>query len=311
MNRPRGRTLGASLLTAACLFSFSAQAQEPSQPASQEGSDSWNDAPPPDPPAPTAQDGGDGASESPDGGAGAGATPDSAAEASTSGGNGTSGSRDGGSGAATTPGSSARGSTNGGQDGDSTSRDDGAAPKRSPAVAEEAAEEVETLRGHRIRYGVTGTLVRFAASRLDNEPGRLRNYTPNLELIPPEVGFQFTVRPSVRPWRLPTSNGSTFQLMSYGGVLLARLGDRELRQNGLSLAATLAFFNETVGFGIGMDLYRGIPVQGADGTAGGATAYTGLLAWALSPHGELTPENAFVLVTFNLTGLLKAVSGEQ
>jgi hypothetical protein len=162
------------------------------------------------------------------------------------------------------------------------------------------------LEAGELRYGLTGSILRFSATRPDNEPARTRNYSPALDVIPPEIGFQFTYRPKTRPWLQNRLSNGRFQLMSAGGILLLRLGDMEKRQGGLGLAATLSFFEESLGLGVGVDLYRGIPTLGTNGVAGDGTAYTGLLAWAFVKEGEVTPENAFVLVSFNLSGLVGA-----
>ena len=65
----------------------------------------------------------------------------------------------------------------------------------------------------------------------------------------------------------------------------------------------LGLFEDTLGLGFGFDLYRGIPVQGPDGESGGSTVPTGLLAWAFAREGEITPENAFVVLTINLASI--------
>ena len=140
----------------------------------------------------------------------------------------------------------------------------------------------------------------------------MRNYRPRLEFIPGEVGFQFLVEPAGLPWRLNRKNGESLQLISWGGMLLASLGETDAVERGsLSLAATVSFFENNIGLGLGFDLYRGIPVLGIDGTPGRDTAFTGVLAWALAHEGEVTAENAFVVVTFNLGTLVKAISGSK
>ena len=76
------------------------------------------------------------------------------------------------------------------------------------------------------------------------------------------------------------------------------------------MAATLGFFENAISIGVGVDLYRGIPVLGANGSAGAGTAHTGVLSWAFSPEGEVTPENVFVLLSLSLTRIIGSVSGQ-
>lgn len=166
--------------------------------------------------------------------------------------------------------------------------------------------------GARLSWGVTGSLLRFRTERNPNLPGGDRNFRPRFEFVPAEAGFQFLSEPDGLPWRLQLKDGGSVQIVSWGGMLLAGLGeDSDVERGNLSLAATLAFFDNTIGLGAGFDLYRGIPVLGADGTSGGDTAFTGALAWALSPEGEVTAENAFLVVTINLSTLIDAVSGKH
>jgi hypothetical protein len=186
---------------------------------------------------------------------------------------------------------------------DEVSAEGASAPKSSPG-------DVTFTDGSNLRYGPTVSLLRFQTSRRKDEPGRLRDYTPALDLLPAQVGFQFIYRPSATPWQLRLPKHKTYQLLSAGGILLAHVDTNRAALGSLSLAATLGLFDDSIGLGVGFDLYRGIPVRGADGQAGSATAYTGLLAAALAREGELTPENAFVVVTLNLAWLTKTVAGE-
>jgi hypothetical protein len=171
-------------------------------------------------------------------------------------------------------------------------------------------QEIEFENGGRLRYGLSLSLLQLSATRSSSEPGRLRNYAPRLETVPPELGFQFTYQPHSYPWRLRRKDGTSFQLMSWGGMLLAGIRNSNLEQGAIRLGATLNFFENVIGLGAGFDLYRGIPVLGADGTAGGATAYTGLLSWAIAKQGEVTPENFFFVVTLGVDPIVKALTGE-
>jgi hypothetical protein len=157
--------------------------------------------------------------------------------------------------------------------------------------------------GGKLSYGVSLSLLRLSFSRQENEVARIRNYTPRLERIAPEVGFQFAYAPPTSPFRLKTKTSKGdgfFQLMSLGGAFLVRLSDQDISRGGVSLAAIVGFFDNAVSLGIGFDIYRGVPVANVNGTAGGATAYTGLASWAFAREGELTPENVFLVFSINL-----------
>jgi hypothetical protein len=174
------------------------------------------------------------------------------------------------------------------------------------------AENVDTLspqsaqdlaNGGKLSYGVSLSLLRLSFSRQEDEPARIRNYTPRLERIAPEVGFQFAYAPASDPFRLKTrtANGDGyFQLMSFGGAFLVRLSDQNVSRGGVSVAAIVGFFDDRVSVGMGFDIYRGIPVANVDGMAGAGTAYTGLASWAFAREGELTPENVFLVFSINL-----------
>jgi hypothetical protein len=164
--------------------------------------------------------------------------------------------------------------------------------------------------GSTLSYGVTLSLLQFSTVRSPSESGRLRDYSPSLEVLPTEIGFQFIYNPQYSPWRLTKQDGSPFQLMSIGGALLARVKSESLAQGNISLAIELGFFNNAISIGIGVDLYRGIPILSSGGVPGGGTAYTGLLASAFAKEGEVTPENAFVLVSFSLSSIVGALSGK-
>ncbi len=183
-------------------------------------------------------------------------------------------------------------------------------PAAPPAPTPDQQTQVEFRTGDRLRYGLSASLFEFSVERPNNEPGRLRRYAPTFDVVPAEIGFQFTLQPSGSPWRLQKADTSTFQLMSCGGMLLVRIDNKNLAQGAVAVGATLNFFENVLGIGVGVDLYRGVPIQGANGAASGSTAYTGLLAWAFAPQGEMTPEDVFVVLTFGLDPIVKALSGE-
>jgi hypothetical protein len=163
--------------------------------------------------------------------------------------------------------------------------------------------------GDHVSYGLSLSLLRFSTSRRIDEPSRQRNYTPAVELVPAEFGFQFLYQPEGSPWRQRRVGGGQFQMIGVGGVFLARVDNQRFERGGLALAGMFSFFDDSIGVGAGFDLYRGIPVEGPDGEPGGATAYTGLLAWGLAKEGELTPENVFVVLSVNLAAVAGRVTG--
>lgn len=172
-----------------------------------------------------------------------------------------------------------------------------------------------TLPSGQLKYGPTISLVQLRVARRADEPPRLRNYVPQFELIPPELGFQFTYQPvSLRlgkiaaPGDLKKNGDTRLQIISWGGFLLVRVDDKELAQAAVSLGGTVQFFNNTLGLGLGFDIYRGVKARGVDGAS--ATAYTGLLSWALATEGEVTPENVFLVLSLGLEPFASALAGQ-
>jgi hypothetical protein len=152
------------------------------------------------------------------------------------------------------------------------------------------------------------SLLQYRVSRPEDEIGRTRHYESALQFVPPEFGFQFVHSPAAEPWRYSDASGKPFQLMSWGGMLTARVDTDHPERGALGLAATLTFFEQMLGLGVGVDLYRGIPIATADGP-GKDTALTGVLAWALAPEGEVTPENVFVVVSLGLAPIVSGLTG--
>ena len=179
----------------------------------------------------------------------------------------------------------------------------GAVPPAGSTVAK--PRTVDELAAGTIQYGLAFTLLRFRVTRSADEPGRNRNYVPELAAIPgPEVGFHVAFLPPYRPWRVKKTDGTWFQLMSVGVTVLAGAASKA-QQGNLGIALTLGFLEERLTLGMGFDLYRGIPV------AGGGTATTGVFGWALSPRGEVTPENVFFVVGLGLDSLFSQASGKE
>jgi hypothetical protein len=187
---------------------------------------------------------------------------------------------------------------------------DTAVARDAPEQPGTAGRKVTLPDGSDFNYGLTVSLFRLSVARLDDEPARIRNYSPKFEALPAEFGFQFTYRPNGSPWRLRTASKSDFQLMSVGGILLARVNNDNFSQGEVGVAATWQFLEDSIGLGLGFDLYRGVPVQGPDGQRGEGTAYTGLFSWAFARDGEVTPENVFVLLTVNVAGLAGKISSK-
>jgi hypothetical protein len=163
--------------------------------------------------------------------------------------------------------------------------------------------EVELQDGSAVRYGVTTTLLKLQASRKASSPARLREYEFGMAKLPLDLGFQFGFRPNMFPYRIKTTDKDGFQLISVGGMLTVKMSDQSPSQAEITIGLIVSFFDESVSVGLGFDLYRGVPVQGPDGSSGSGTASTGLLAWAWSRHGEITPENVSLLLTVNLSKL--------
>jgi hypothetical protein len=172
-------------------------------------------------------------------------------------------------------------------------------------------ENQVTFSRGQLAFGITTTLLRLRSTRMDSEPGRSRNYVLGIDKLPMDLGFQFTFRPGISPYRLDTDEGKGFQLISVGGLLSAEVNSRVPGQSEITLGLVVSFFAESVSLGLGFDLYRGIPVRGADGVAGSGTATTGLLGWAWCKQGEMTPENFSLLLTFNLSKIPGALGGAR
>jgi hypothetical protein len=169
---------------------------------------------------------------------------------------------------------------------------DAAAPKLASGQVEVPLKQGDLV------YGPTLTLVRIRPQR---SRLYLRDYSPEVELVPSEVGFQIMFRPSVAPWRIRKDNGGDFQLLSAGGTLLFGF-DRDPKQGSVSLAATLGLVDDVLLLGVGFDLYRGIPLPN------GETAPTGIVGWGLSRRGEVTPENVFFTFGVNLASIIRPIA---
>jgi len=185
------------------------------------------------------------------------------------------------------------------------------AARKAAEAARKAGEVAVDLSSGSLSYGVTTTLLRLQSSRRASDPARVRDYQMGIEKLPLDLGFQFSYRPRQRPYRLDTTDGAGFQMISVGGMLSVTMNPQIASQAEVILGFVLSFFNESVSLGLGFDLYRGVPVRGADGAAGTGTASTGLLGWACSKQGEITPENFSLLLTFNVSKIAGSVGGDK
>jgi hypothetical protein len=183
------------------------------------------------------------------------------------------------------------------------------APKVSTGSQKHDGKRVDLSSGASIVYGVSLTALRIRSQRADTGGVPRRDYQVRADVVPGELGFQVLYAPAARPYRLGTASGDNgFQLMSAGGTVLVDFDAEEPDQCSVGIAGNLAFFDDTLILGAGLDFYRGIPVTGADGATQG-TAYTGLMGWAVASEGEVTPENFFFTVGISLIGIVDRISG--
>lgn len=166
---------------------------------------------------------------------------------------------------------------------------------------------VETDNGGRIRWGFDLAVVRVRSARRADEPSRLRHYEMEVDAVPGAFGFSVFWDPPGQPWRFKKTD---FQLVSVGALLLFEKG-KVAKQSSLSLGVGVGFLERFIILGFLVDLYRGIPVQGADGAAGSSTAETGLFAWAWGRQGEVTPENVSFVINLGLSQLFSKIGTGQ
>lgn len=163
--------------------------------------------------------------------------------------------------------------------------------------------------GDEIRYGIATSVMRYHVLRDPNEPGRQRSYDGHLDTLSGDIGFQVTYAPNRKGLHWYSANGQGLQIVSFGGLLLTQLHPSDPKaETSLSLLGLLGFLDDTIGVGLGFDLYRAVPIKGAEGRA---VAQTGLLAWATSSTGEVTPENMLFVITLNASGVAAALFSKQ
>lgn len=169
--------------------------------------------------------------------------------------------------------------------------------------------QAQLANGDEVRWGLAFSAVRFRVSRRADQVGRLRDYQPNVDFFSGQFGFSVAWLPHGSPARLELSAGNTLQLFSIGFQIMGQLRTEIPAQSELSFILSLGMFNNVVGIGIGIDLYRGVPILGANGIVGGDTAYTGLLSWAVADEGEITPENFVGILFIDVTSAVDAIRG--
>ncbi|MBZ0116534.1 MAG: hypothetical protein K8H88_06060 [Sandaracinaceae bacterium] len=182
-------------------------------------------------------------------------------------------------------------------------------------LARERTERLDRIiRVGNREYRLTTALgfVEFNVSRRADEPARARNYEPGLRLAP-SLSFLVLFRPC--QWRFAREDGAvcpeagrpegeTIQIASLGLSLVLAVGENVVPRFGLG--AVMLFFDDIVGFSVGVDLYRAIPVL----ESGRSTfAHTGLLAAAAATEGEVTPENFWIGLILNVESLLSVLQG--
>ncbi len=171
-----------------------------------------------------------------------------------------------------------------------------------------------------IRWGtqewrLTGAvaLVSVSIQRRADEAARERRFEPSLEGT---GGFSLLVLHRPCGMRRVIESGEacpegaerkpTIQLVSFGLNLLFALPSSQgntFPRLGLGLA--MLFFDDAIGFTLGIDLYRGIDVLD---TGRSTVAHTGLFS-LFTPEGELTWENGYFGVLLNIEGLARQISG--
>lgn len=157
-------------------------------------------------------------------------------------------------------------------------------------------------------WGLGIPLLRLGVLRRADEPGFRRNYETELQWLKPQLTFQVTLRPRIRPWRTIDVNTHTeFQSISISGLVVAGLNTDDARKSEVALGLSVNFLNGIVGIGIAFDLYRGIPVLSGTGAPGGDIVPTGLFAAAFTRDGEMTMENIFFLFNLNFVAIGQTV----
>ncbi|HJL17294.1 MAG TPA: hypothetical protein RMH99_16625 [Sandaracinaceae bacterium LLY-WYZ-13_1] len=188
-----------------------------------------------------------------------------------------------------------------------------AAPDLAAAEGEEAKSDLgssfELANGDAISWGLVLSAVRFRVSRREDQPGRVRDYQPDIDVFSGQFGFQVIWNPDDPPFTVELEDGGSLQVFSIGFQLLGAIDTERFEQSELAITLSIGLLNNVLGLGFGFDLYRGIPILDRNGLPGGDTAFTGLLPWAWATEGEMTPENFVATIYLNLTGLVSAVQG--
>jgi len=184
----------------------------------------------------------------------------------------------------------------------------GAALADDEADKDQETGQIALENGDQIRWGIVLSAVRFRVSRRADQPGRVRDFQPDVSVFSGQFGFQVVWDPESVPFRVGLEGGGDFQLFSVGFQILGAIEDDNFEQSELSVSLSIGMLNNVLGVGVGIDLYRGVAIQGRDGE-GTSTAYTGLLSWALATEGELTIENLMATLYLNVSGIAELITG--
>ncbi len=153
-------------------------------------------------------------------------------------------------------------------------------------------------------WGLGVPLLRLGVLRRADEPGYLRNFEPQLQALTPQITFQVTYKPNTTPWRREdTETGTPTQVIAVSGLIIGGLDSVHSLRSEIAIGLSVDFLDGIVSLGVGVDLYRGVPVRDGAGAAGEDTVPTGLFSWAMTRNGEFTAENVFLILNLGLTAI--------
>ncbi len=153
-------------------------------------------------------------------------------------------------------------------------------------------------------WGLGVPLLRLGVLRRPDEPGYMRNFEPQLQALTPQITFQVTYRPNGPPWRREDrETGSPTQVIAMSGLIIGGLDSVHSLRSEIAIGFSVDFLDGVLSLGVGVDLYRGVPVRDGAGAAGEDTVPTGLFSWAMTRNGEFTAENVFLILNLGLTAI--------
>lgn len=204
-------------------------------------------------------------------------------------------------GASTSAASTPAGAMDGGVGSAPTARDGGA---ETPVTNRGGTGGTAVLpSGATVVFGLGIPLLRLGALRPPDQLARARDYRFDVGVVTPGLLFHAIVNPADS-----FSRRGNLQIVSVGAFLLGQFNTQRSAQSELALGASMYLLNATIGIGIAVDLYRGVPVMGPNG-AGTETAQTGLLSALMLPNGEFTVENLVFTFDVNLVAIGQALTG--